>query len=228
MSKTYAIYRRMSPLLARSAKNLIDAMLMSNDDIGWDNDQQLIVDGRVYYGTDIVKLIGYVMSPADNDFKEPNGLKIFIQALKKIGLESEYVENRNVKMALEKVNDIDEVSEEESDSDTSFVTDDDSDDSKRSSQERAKSKANLNWKRYDETDEETDIDNSDDTNDDTSKNEDSEDEDINEDYDDDCMNSTTADEDDEITNMDKGEQNKSHIEWKTYDNSNSEEEKESE
>ena len=42
------------------------------------------------------------------------------------------------------------------------------------------------------------------------------------------MNSTTADEDDEITNMDKGEQNKSHIEWKTYDNSNSEEEKESE
>ena len=60
------------------------------------------------------------------------------------------------------------------------------------------------------------------------KNEDSEDEDINEDYDDDCMNSTTADEDDEITNMDKGEQNKSHIEWKTYDNSNSEEEKESE
>ena len=220
MSKTYAIYRRMSPFLARSAQNLIDAMLMSNDDIGWDNDQQLIVDGRVYYGTDIVKLISYVMSPANDDFKEPNGLKTFIQALKKIGLESEYVENRNVKMALGTINDIDEDSEEESDSDTSFVKDDNSDDDKSSSPEREKSKSNLDWKRYDDTDEETDIDHSDDNN----ENGDSGDENINEDYDNDYMNSTTADEDDEIIDLDKGGKNKTNVVWKTFDESSSEEE----
>ena len=220
MSKTYAIYRRMSPFLARSAQNLIDAMLMSNDDIGWDNDQQLIVDGRVYYGTDIVKLISYVMSPANDDFKEPNGLKTFIQALKKIGLESEYVENRNVKMALGTINDIDEDSEEKSDSDTSFVKDDNSDDDKSSSPEREKSKSNLHWKRYDDTDEETDIDHSDDNND----NGDSGDENINEDYDNDYMNSTTADEDDEIIDLDKGRKNKTNVVWKTFDESSSEEE----
>ena len=220
MSKTYAIYRRMSPFLARSAQNLIDAMLMSNDDIGWDNDQQLIVDGRVYYGTDIVKLISYVMSPANDDFKEPNGLKTFIQALKKIGLESEYVENRNVKMALGTINDIDEDSEEESDSDTSFVKDDNSDDDKSSSPEREKSKSNLDWKRYDDTDEETDIDHSDDNN----ENGDSGDENINEDYDNDYMNSTTADKDDEIIDLDKGRKNKTNVVWKTFDESSSEEE----
>lgn len=220
MSKTYAIYRRMSPFLARSAQNLIDAMLMSNDDIGWDNDQQLIVDGRVYYGTDIVKLISYVMSPANDDFKEPNGLKTFIQALKKIGLESEYVENRNVKMALGTINDIDEDSEEESDSDTSFVKDDNSDDDKSSSPEREKSKSNLDWKRYDDTDEETDIDHSDDNN----ENGDSGDENINEDYDNDYMNSTTADEDDEIIDLDKSRKNKTNVVWKTFDESSSEEE----
>ena len=64
MSKTFALFSRMSPYLAEKARNLIDAMLLSTKEIGWDIQQQLIVDRRVYHDTDIVRLIAYVMSPA--------------------------------------------------------------------------------------------------------------------------------------------------------------------
>ena len=57
MSKTFALFKRMSPYLAEKARNLIDAMLLSTGDIGWDSQQQLIVNGRVYHDTDIVRLI---------------------------------------------------------------------------------------------------------------------------------------------------------------------------
>ena len=73
----------MSPYLAHKSRNLVDALLMSADDIGWDSERQLIVDGRVYYGTDIVRLIAYVMSPDDTDFEEPNGFKSFYRSIRK-------------------------------------------------------------------------------------------------------------------------------------------------
>ena len=100
MSKTRGLFRRMSPYNAEKARNLIDAMLMSTKEIGWDSEQQLIVNGKVYHGTDIVKLIAYVMSPADKEFKKPLGSKIFVRALKKIGLEQDYVKNKDVKRML--------------------------------------------------------------------------------------------------------------------------------
>ena len=36
MSKRLALFKRMSPYLAEKAKNLIDAMLFSTEEIGWD------------------------------------------------------------------------------------------------------------------------------------------------------------------------------------------------
>ena len=59
MSKTFALFKRMSPYLAEKARNLIDAMLLSTEEIGWDSQQQLIVNGRVYHDNDIVRLIAY-------------------------------------------------------------------------------------------------------------------------------------------------------------------------
>ena len=100
MSKTFALFKRMSPYLAEKARNLIDAMLLSTEEIGWDSQQQLIVNGRVYHDTDIVRLIAYIMSPADSISKKPIGLQVFISALRKIGLESDYVINQNVKRFL--------------------------------------------------------------------------------------------------------------------------------
>ena len=40
MSKTFALFKRMSPYLAAKARNLIDAMLLSTEEIGWDSQQQ--------------------------------------------------------------------------------------------------------------------------------------------------------------------------------------------
>ena len=66
MSKTYTLFKRMSPYLEKKARNLVDAMLMSKNEIGWDREHQLIVNRKVHHGSDIVKLISYVMSPDDN------------------------------------------------------------------------------------------------------------------------------------------------------------------
>ncbi len=43
MSKTFALFKRMSLYLAEKARNLIDAMLLSTEEIGLDSQQQLIV-----------------------------------------------------------------------------------------------------------------------------------------------------------------------------------------
>ena len=58
----------------------------------------MIVNRRVHHGSDIVKLISCVMSPDDNKFGKPIGLKTFTTALEKIGLESDYVVNAPVKL----------------------------------------------------------------------------------------------------------------------------------
>ena len=61
-------------------------MLLSTE-IGWDSQQQLIVNGKVYDDTDFVRLIAYLNSLADSISVKPIGLKIFISALRKIGLD---------------------------------------------------------------------------------------------------------------------------------------------
>ena len=77
MSKTFALFKRMSPYLAEKARNLIDAMLLSTEEIGWDSQQQLIVNGTVYHYSDIVRLIAYVMFPAASISVKPIGFKVF-------------------------------------------------------------------------------------------------------------------------------------------------------
>ena len=94
----------MSPYLAEKARNLIAAMLLSTEEIGWDSQQQLIVNGTVYHYSDIVRLIAYVMFPAASISVKPIGFKVFISTLVKIGSESEYVINQNVKRFSRKNN----------------------------------------------------------------------------------------------------------------------------
>ena len=117
------------------ARTLINAMLLSTKEIGWDSQQQLIVDRRVYHDIVILRLIAYVMSPADSISVKPIGLQVFISTLRKIGLESDYVINQNVKRFLRKNNQsnddhnsADEKEYETSDHNDSNVTDDDDED----------------------------------------------------------------------------------------------------
>ena len=66
MSKTYTLFKRMSPHLAKKARNLVDAMLMSNNEIGWDSEYQLIVNRKVYHGSDIVKSCPLLITNLEN------------------------------------------------------------------------------------------------------------------------------------------------------------------
>ena len=52
------------------------------------------------------------MSPADNKFRKPIGLKAFTEALEQIGLEADYVVNPDVKKVLAKNNGSDSENEE--------------------------------------------------------------------------------------------------------------------
>ena len=79
-------------------------MLLSTEEIGWDSKQKLIVNRKFYHEKLIVRLIAYVLSQANTIFEKPIGLKVFISALKKIGLESDYVINQEVKRMLRKNN----------------------------------------------------------------------------------------------------------------------------
>ena len=42
MSKTFILSKRMSSYLEEKARHLIDAILLSTEEIGWDSQQQLI------------------------------------------------------------------------------------------------------------------------------------------------------------------------------------------
>ena len=129
MNKTYTLFKRMSPHLAKKARNLVDAMLMSKNEIGWDSEPQLIVNRKVHHGSDIVKLISYVMFPADKEFRKPIGLKTFTTALEKIGLEADYVVNPDVKKVLAKNNGSDSENEELLDVDSESREDETGDES---------------------------------------------------------------------------------------------------
>ena len=124
MSKTFALFKRMSPYLAEKARNLIDAMLLSTEEIGWDSQQQLIVNCRIYHDIDIVRLIAYIMSPFDSISVKPIGLQVFLSALRKIGLESDYVINQNVKRFLRKNNQSNNDDTESTDHDSEYETSD--------------------------------------------------------------------------------------------------------
>ena len=104
-------------------------MLMSKNEIGWDCEHQLKVNLKVHHGSDIVKLISYVMSPADNKFRKPIGLKAFTKALEQIGLEADYVVNPDVKKVLAKNNGSDSENEELLDFDSESGKDETGDES---------------------------------------------------------------------------------------------------
>ena len=69
------------------------------------------------------------MSPADNKFRKPIGLKAFTEALEQIGLEADYVVNPDVKKVLAKNNGSDSENEELLDVDSESREDETGDES---------------------------------------------------------------------------------------------------
>ena len=100
------------------AKEILNAMLTSSDTIGWDDKLQLIVDGRAIPKTNVSELVVHVLYPHDDRIEDPRGFNIFVQGLKDIGLEAEWVDNEVAKSVLESTED-----------DTGETSDDDDSDS---------------------------------------------------------------------------------------------------
>ena len=120
MTKTFTLFKRMSLYLAEKAINLIDATLLSTEEIGWDSQQQLIVNGRIYHDTDIVILTAYVMFSAGSISVKLIGFKVCISALGKIGLELNYVIKQNVKRFLRKNNQLNDDDTESTDYNSAY------------------------------------------------------------------------------------------------------------
>ena len=107
--KLYSILFHLPSGVQDDAEELLHTIECSNENIDWDDDYRLIVDGRTYYHTNMIELVSYLLYPADYRLERPKGLDIFVDALKDIGLDSKWVKNEDV---------IDELgSEDESDGD---------------------------------------------------------------------------------------------------------------
>ena len=69
--------------------------------VGWNGNEELTIDGTSVPNTNILKLVKYILYPEDEHLKVPNGFNTFIEGLKTVGLESEWVRNESVKQELD-------------------------------------------------------------------------------------------------------------------------------
>ena len=78
--------------------------------------------------TNIVDLVAHLLHPHDGRVEEPKAISLFVQALKDIKLESEWVQNELVKDILDDASDSEDESDEGDDDDDSDDDDDNNED----------------------------------------------------------------------------------------------------
>ena len=101
---------------------ILDAMLAGGNVFNWDRQHRLMLDNRSIPNTNIVDLVAHLLHPHDDRLDDPKAFTLFVQTLKDIRLESEWVQNELVKDILD---DNDSDSEDESvDNDADDVDDD--------------------------------------------------------------------------------------------------------
>ena len=94
-------------------------MLASGDIVNWDRQYRLMLDNRSLPNTNIVDLVTHLLHPHNDQFEDPKAFTLFVQTLKYIRLESEWVQNELVKDILD---------DNDSDSEDESVDDDGADD----------------------------------------------------------------------------------------------------
>ena len=119
MSNVYEVLSGLSPQLREEAREIMDAMLSGGDVVNWDRQHRLMLDNRSIPNTNIVDLVAHLLHPHDDRLEDPNAFTLFVQRLKDIRLESEWVQNELVKDILD---------DNDSDSEDESVDDDGDDD----------------------------------------------------------------------------------------------------
>ena len=71
-------------------------MACSQEILSWNEKLELYKDYKTVPGTNIVQLLEYILYPQDKDALPPTGFDEFLDGLKKIELESQWVRNADV------------------------------------------------------------------------------------------------------------------------------------
>ena len=69
--------------------------------LSWKEKLQLVINNRHVPRTNIVDLVQYILYPESDDAKLPRGFDTFLEGLKEIGLESQWVRNETAINALD-------------------------------------------------------------------------------------------------------------------------------
>ena len=106
-------------------EEVIHAISCGRKLVGWNDKLELVIKQRPIPNTNIVNLIQYILYPEEDDedmVKPPHGFDSFVEALKSIGLESQWVRNDYViKQLDDNENEWDTTDSEESESDEDDV-----------------------------------------------------------------------------------------------------------
>ena len=104
-------------------EEVLHAMACGKDIIYWNENLQLVVEGSVVRGSNIIELLTFILYPEEYDEENPDenipeGFVDFLYGLRKIELESQWVRNARVIYALDNnVNGWDFFGEDSSDAD---------------------------------------------------------------------------------------------------------------
>ena len=77
-------------------EEVIDAMVCGSDVLSWNEKLELFKMGKAVPGTNIVHLLEYILYPEEEGSIPPRGFDQFLDGLKKIELESQWVRNASV------------------------------------------------------------------------------------------------------------------------------------
>ena len=133
-------------------EEVLHAISCSRQLLSWNNQLQLVIHNRSVPRTNIVELVQYILYPESKDTSQPRGFEMFLDALKEIGLESQWVRNETVINALDNnENDWNTTDDDSSASDIEEEANDnadnnESDSNMESSDEVTEEQSNINWK----------------------------------------------------------------------------------
>ena len=121
--------------------------------MGWNDKLQLVIDGRAIPNTNSVDLVQYILYPEGNDeIEPPHGFDMFVEELKRIGLEAQWVRNETVINAL---------NDNENEWDTTNDDDDDDNDDEEEEEDKndkeERQRGPIKWKNFSSDDDDNEV-----------------------------------------------------------------------
>ena len=130
-------------------KKFLHAISCGRHLLSWNEKLQLVINNRPVPRTNIVDLVQYILYPESEEAKPPRGIDTFLEELKEIGLESQWVRNETVINALDNNQNSWDTTDEEDDESESESSNDSDDETMEEDTNRVREKdqeASVKWK----------------------------------------------------------------------------------